>query len=233
MSESIRSVIQDAVNRKRMPAFNPGSLRDLALKLGMSVPVSLLDLPKTLNELLPAGVTYDSGRFASGNVHASATLYLQSDGGMSFSGQVHESGVVGDNFVLAMALLDVKDASGNTLVFVHQDTIVGQLNVGFSEKEWHEPGFNQLVKDNWDAIKHTRVETQLHVSTDPLQLIETVIAGWYAAKLLVTGVVIVVISATKACPEGSHWECRPVVGGSPPNQSGGVSVDVICRCEFN
>ncbi|MEH2001664.1 MAG: hypothetical protein V7L00_23470 [Nostoc sp.] len=206
----------------------------------MSFPISLHDLPKALNELLPAGVTYDSGRFAAGNVHASSQLFLQSDGGMSFSGQVHESGVVGDNFILAMALLDVKDASGNTLVFVHQDTIAGQLDVGFSNKEWHDFGFNQLVKDNWDAVKHTRVETRLHVSTDPLQLIETVIGGLFAA----IGVVIGIISATKACPEGSHWECRPVVGGSPPSQggglrpspndpNGGVSVDIICRCEFN
>jgi len=206
----------------------------------MTFPVSLLGLPSTLDELLPAGVTYDSGRFSADNVHASAQLFLQSDGGMLFSGQVHESGVFGDNFVLAMALLDVKDSSGNTLVFVHQDTIVGQLGIGFSDKEWHESGFNQLVKDNWDSVKHTRVETRLHVSTDPLQVVE--IGALFVA--IAIGVVIGSISATKACPEGAQWQCSPVVGGSPSNQggdlrpfpndpNGSVSVDIHCRCEFN
>lgn len=221
MSVNIGAEIQNAVDRKRMPVFNPGSIRDLALKLGMSFPVSLLALPRALNDLLPAGVTYDSGRFAAGNVHASAQLFLQSDGGMLFSGQVHESGAVGDNFVLAMALLDVQDASGNTLVFVHEDTIAGQVGVGFSDKEWHNPGFNQLVKDNWDAVKRTRVETRLHVSTDPWQVTETVIGTLFA----IVGAVIGGISATESCQEGSGWQCRPAGGGD--------SVDFICRCEFN
>ncbi len=241
MSENVRSVIQDAVARKRMPAFNPGSIRDLALKLGLSFPVSLVDLLMTLNKLLPAGVTYESGRFASSNVHASAVLYLQSDGAVSFSGQIHESGVVGDNCVLAMMLLDFKDASGNPVVFVHQETVAGQLDVGFSDKEWHEYGFNQLVKDNWEAVKRTRIETRLHVSTDPWQVTETVIAGLFAGRILAIGIVIGVILAGKSCPEGQQWKCglRPI--GSSPNErlmpgeanhSGG-GLEYLCHCEFN
>ena len=140
MSESVRAVVRNAVDRKRVPSFIQTSIGDLAPKLGMSYPVSLHGLLRTLNEVPPAGVTYDLGRFAAGNVHASAQLYLQSDGGMSFSGQAHESGVFGDNFTLAMALLDVKDASGNPLVFVHQDTLAGQVAIGFSDKEWHDYG---------------------------------------------------------------------------------------------
>ncbi len=227
MSENIRSVIRDAVDRKRMPAFNPGSIRDLAMKLGMSVPVSLLDLPKALNELLPAGVTYDSGRFAAGNVHASAQLYLQSDGGMLFSGQAHESGVVGDNFVLAMVLLDVKDAAGNALAFVHDDTLAGQLDVGFSDKEWHTPGFNQLVRDNWDAVKHTRVETRLHVSTDPWQVTELAIAGLVGVAVAIGGIFAV------QCPKGEEYKCQePRFVPRPnddPNKSG-IDMEIVCEC---
>jgi len=44
MSENVRAEIQKAVERKRMPVFNPGSIRDLVLKLGMLFPVFLLGL---------------------------------------------------------------------------------------------------------------------------------------------------------------------------------------------
>jgi hypothetical protein len=241
MEKNVRSVIQNAADRKRMPAFSPGSMRDLALKLRMSFPVSLLDLLRTLNDLLPAGVTYDSGRFVAGYVHASAQLYLQSDGAMSFSGQVHESGVVGDNFVLAMALLDVKDASGKPAVWVHSDTVAGQLAIGFSDKEWHDYGFNQLVKDNWDAVKNTRVQTVLQVSTDPWQVTELVVIGLFIAIGTAIGGAFIV-NMTKECSENGQWRCgwRPV-GGSPnaavtpgdPGNPPGAGLEYLCRCEFN
>jgi hypothetical protein len=231
----VRSAIEFAADRKRMPAFDHSSIHDLTAKLGMTFPVSLLDLLKALNDLVPAGVTYDSGRFAAGNVHVSSQLYLQSDGGVSFSGQVHESGVSGDNFVLAMALLDVKDDSGNALVWVHSDTIAGQLDVGFSDKEWHDYGFNQLVKDNWDAVKNTRVEHRLHVSTDPLQVTETFIAGLFVA----VGVVFASMGAANVCPDSQQWVCGwGAVGkdpnirltpGNPSNPPPDIAVEYYCR----
>lgn len=226
MSVNVRSEIQNAVNRKRLPAFTPGSVNDLALKLGMPFPVSLRDLLRTLNELLPASVTYDSGRFAAGNVHASGQLYFQSDGGMLFSGQAHESGVVGDNFLFAMLLVDVKDASGKPVAFVHTDTLAGQLLIGFSDKEWHDPGFNQLVKDNWDAVKHTRVRSVLSVSIDPWQVTEATVLGAFAvvgAAALGFGIAIGAINATEHCSGGESWKCAtdPKTG------------EFICRCEYN
>jgi hypothetical protein len=233
MSKNIRSVIQNAADRKRIPAFNPNSIRDLSRKLRVSFPVSLIDLLKTLDELLPAGVIYESGRIAADNVHASAQLYLQSDGGVLFSGQAHESGAIGDNFILAMALLDVKDDSGNTLVFVHEDTLAGQLNVGFSDKEWHTLGFNQIVKDKWDDVKNTRVETRLHNSTDPWQVTEFTIGSLF----LLAGIVIGGIFAF-SCPEGEEYTCDdPTVRLDPPSgdpnhsNSPGVSVTTQCYCK--
>ena len=109
MTETVQSVIQNAIDRKRVPSFDQHSIRDMALKLGISdAPLSLRKLMRALNELVPAGRMYDTGRFAAGYVHASAQVYLQSDGAIMFSGQAHESGVVGDHFTIAIALLDLK-----------------------------------------------------------------------------------------------------------------------------
>jgi hypothetical protein len=197
---SLNSAVQTALAIKKVPAFTQGSIRDLAQQLGMAFPISVRDLITVLGGLRPASVTFDSGRIVADNVHASAYLFLQSDGGMSFGGQVHESGVFGDNFTIAMALLDVRDASGRVLVFAHSDTIVGQLGIGFSNKEWHQYGFNQFVRDNWSAVKHSRVETRLHVSTDPWQVAE--IALGFSLGAVFIGSIF-----------SSRWDC----GWAPSN----------------
>src|SRR5271157_5847970 len=99
--QSLRSAIADAADRKRVPAFQPGSTRDLGIKLGLSVPISAKNLITGLENLPPAGVTYDSGPLTANYVHGSATVYLQSDGLVDFTGQVHEAGVFGDNYLFA------------------------------------------------------------------------------------------------------------------------------------
>src|SRR5690242_8145947 len=128
---SLAGAVQAALVRKKMPVFKRGSTRDLAQRLGMSFPVSFHDLLGVLDNLAAASVTFDSGPLTAGFVHGSAYLFLQSDGKMAWGGKVHESGVVGDNFRFAVALLDVKDAAGNVLVFIHEDTVAGQLDIGF------------------------------------------------------------------------------------------------------
>src|SRR5688572_25676591 len=118
---SLAEAVNFAVARKKMPLFEPGSTRDLAVRLGMQTPISIQDLIDKLNGLPPDSVTYASPRMVAGTVHGNVTIFLQSDGGMAFMGQAHESGVSGDHFLLSIALLDVKDAAGNTLVFKHED----------------------------------------------------------------------------------------------------------------
>jgi hypothetical protein len=115
---------------------------------------------------------------------------------------VHESGAIGDNFRFAVALLDVKDAAGNVLVFVHEDTVAGQLDIGFSDKEWNDFGINQLVADNWEQVRRSRFEFRLDVSTDVLQAVETA----FALAAIVVGAIFggheLII-----CPEGEEYKC--------------------------
>jgi hypothetical protein len=176
----------------------------------MSFPASVKDLLTALNDLPPASVTFTSGRNVKDNVHWSGSLFLQSDGGAVFSGQVHESGEVGDNFVLAVSLIGVKDASGKTPVLAHEDTIVGQLEAGFSDKEWHTPGGIPAVVDNWEQIKTTGVHWEMDTSNDPLQTLEIVIDGLFPIDAIIW-----LISQT-GCPKGEHWGNGHWRNANPP-----------------
>jgi len=189
--ESFRSVLRNAIGRKKVPAYHAGSTRDLSLKLGLSPPISLVKLSGTLNTLPPATVSFSSPPLTANFLHGSASVGVQSDGMASFVGSVHEAGVLGDNYVLAAALLDVKDARGNTLVFVQTGSVQGQLDIGSSDASWQIDGLNQLLADQWDNVKKGHINWQLHASTDPLTAVEPIVIGLLAA----VGVVAVAMFA--------------------------------------
>jgi hypothetical protein len=237
---SLAGAVQTALVRKKIPAFTTGSIHSLAQGIGMSFPVSIQHLLTVLNGLAPASVTFDSGALTAGFVHGSAYLFLQSDGGIAWGGHVHESGAIGDHFRFAVALLDVKDAAGNVLVFVHEDTVEGQLDIGPSDKNWNEPGINQLVADNWEQVRTTRIEFRLHVSTDVLQALETVFTIAPVVAGIVAGIVVgSIFLGAKACPEGSEWKCgysspgnqRSIPGD--PREPPATGLEFGCRCEFD
>ena len=229
---SLGNAIESALLRKKVTPFKSGSTHDLAQGLRMSFPVSVKDLIGVLDGLPPASITSDSGPLTAGFVHGSAYLFVQSDGGIQWGGKLHESGAVGDNFRFTVALLDVKDAAGNVLVFVHEDTLAGQLDIGFSDKEWNDPGFNQLVKDNWEQVRRTRFDYHLHASTDPLQAVET---GFVLAAIVVGA--IVGSDEALQCPEGQHWKCGWIASGQPqaspgdPRDPPSKSAMFECHCE--
>ena len=230
---SLGDAVKNALLRKRVPSFKRGSTLSLAQGLTMSFPISIKNVIGVLDGLAPTSVTSDSGPLTAGFVHGSAYLFLQSDGGRAWGGKVHESGVVGDNFRFAVALLDVKDADGNVLVFVHEDTVAGQLDIGFSDKEWNDFGVNQLVKDNWEQVRSTRFEFRLHASTDALQVVETV----FVTIAIVVGAILGGNEVTK-CPEGSHWKCGWIESGQGQRSSPGDPRDppsrtamFECHCE--
>jgi hypothetical protein len=242
MVENVQTMIQNALIWKRVPPFNPRSIGDIARNLGIPGPISVKNVLSSLDKLPPAGVMYQSGRFSSGTVHADGELWFQSDGLMAFTGQAHESNLIaGDNFFLAMMLLDVTDPSGKPVVFVHSDTLggAGALAPGFPDKEWHDYGFNQIVKDNWEAVRRTRVVTTLHASTDPLQVTDDVILGAFAViGVAIASIFISKADSTTGCPAGYHWECNPQISspqtpgpGDPqiPHDTG-VGVELNCRC---
>jgi len=217
---SLRNAIQNAVDRKVVPPHQAGSTRDLALAMGMTAPISVIQLIGGLEGLPPATVIFDSGTLGPSTVTASAQVGIQSDGLASFRGNIHESGAIGHNYVFAIALLDLKDSQGNTLVFAHEGNVKGQLDIGSSDDSWQDDGHNSLISDNWDIAKNSRSQARLHVSTDPLQAIETVIIGLFAA----VGTVAVALFTTDP-----NTVCTWRTTGDP---QGGAAVDLVCRQEF-
>lgn len=189
MMQSFRDAVQNAADRKKAPPHFNGSTRDLARQLGMAFPISVLGLIQTLEGLPPDTVTFNSEVLGPSTVTASAEVGLQSDGKASFRGRIHESGLVGHNYLFAVALLDVVDSQGKTLVFAHQGNVKGQLDIGSSDDEWQVDGQNLLISDKWNIAKNSRFEFRLDVSTDPFQAIETATLGLFIA----VGVILITL----------------------------------------
>jgi hypothetical protein len=217
---SVNSAIQEAIRTKQTPAFQARDIRDLAIKLGMPFPVSIRDLLGVLNKLPPAVAVFSSDPIEANYVRGGAQLGIGSDGLYSFRGNLHENGEIGDNYFVAVALLDVHDSSGKTFVAGHDGWLAGQLAFGDSDDSFQDDRFSQLLKDQWDAAKNSRVQFILHVSTNPLQLTETFVASLF----VVVGVVLGGIFAGKADwqapgtnPDGSWhgWRVEWNRGGDP------------------
>jgi hypothetical protein len=175
----------------------------------------------TLNALPPATAIFDSGTLGPSTVTASAQVGIQSDGLASFRGHIHESGLVGHNYLFAIALRDLKDSKGNPLVFAREGNVKGQADIGSSDDDWQIDGINSLISDNWDTAKNSRFDARLHVSTDPFQVVETIIIGLFAA-LGVVAVSLFVSDPNTKC----EWSPGP--GGDQQGAGSGV----ICRRDF-
>ena len=192
----------------------PLKARAWAQGVGMSAPIHLRDLD---NQLDPEQVILDSGPIVfsdSTPVSGEAQVGLLSNGFWSFRGHVHNSGFLGFNYVCAAAL-DVKDPSGNPLAFANSGTIHGTADIGSRDDSWQQDGQNQVIADAWDRVKTSGLTARMHVSTDPIGVIETVLVGLFAgAVTLLTG------SAVVNC----QWKVVPVT-----DAHGGAGVDFVCQ----
>jgi hypothetical protein len=230
---SLANAIEVARSRRRVPPYVEGSTHDLAGKLGLASPISVNRVIGALGDLLPAGATFTSGAMEAGFVHASASLYVQSDGSFAFAGRVREAGAVGDNFLLTVTLLDVKDTQGRAMTLAHADTVVGQAEFGFSDKNWNTFGTVPIIADQWEQARTSRVTFTLHVATDPWQVVEGVIIGVLAGLGLVF-----LAHSVLTCPEGEEKVCGWTVTGGPTrpqpgepdNPPSGGSATYHCEC---
>jgi hypothetical protein len=100
---------------------------------------------------------------------------------------VHESGVVGHNYVFAAAFLDVVTSEGKTLIFASPEgTVHGTLDIGSRASDFqidgpNDPTLSKFIADNWETVKRSRVEWRLHVSTNPIAVVEAVLVGLFVA----------------------------------------------------
>jgi hypothetical protein len=160
---SLEQAISNALDRKKVPAFRAGEVGDLAAKLGLAHPVSLANLIQTLNNLPPAVATINIDTVSTpGGVLAYGQVGLQSDGQASFIGTVTNAKPEGINYVYSVALLDVKDSSGNVIVFYMSGNLFNLQ--GSSSTTLQQDGFSQFIANNWDAAKKSRYHAIIEAS---------------------------------------------------------------------
>ena len=95
------------------------------------------------------------------------------------------------------------------------------INIGSSDDDWQDDGHNVLISDNWDIAKNSRFQTHLHVSTNPLQAIETIIIGAFAA-------VGVIAFALFASDPKTKCTWGPAVGPQGAGDPQGAGVGLRC-----
>jgi hypothetical protein len=156
------------------------------------------------------------------NSSGNATILIQQDGLVSFQGHVHDSGPFGVTYVFAMAFLDVHDADGNMVVFVHTGKMSGTLGGGDTRSDdWNDSGPNDpamvaFISDHWDEFAASRVQSRMEVDTDPEQILEVIVAGLFAVGIVAviglwaTGVITVT--------------CKVVPGGG----SDSFGIGIVC-----
>jgi hypothetical protein len=200
--QSFRDTFKNAVDRKRMPTFKQGSMRDLGLKLGLSVHISVLNIIRALDNLPAATVTYSATDVSTGNVQGWAQVGFQSDGVASFRGHVHESGDWGDNYIVAVVFPDVKDGSGKSLAFARSGNVAGNLDFGSKDDDWQDDVSGQVISDQWDLIKNSiangPVVLRIQTSTNPFYVTETVVLALLGG-IIVGGILFLAGTA--------QWKC--------------------------
>ncbi len=148
-----------------------------------------ISVRKLIGELNQDSHIFPTWNFDGGYISAWTQVGLLADGTGSFRGHVHDSGPVGYNYVVTTALLDVKDQSGNTLVFVHPGSVHGTVDIGSRDDDWQDDSFGCLVAENWDLVKTSRTWSGIHTSSDVLDVIEHVVLGMLIG-LAIDGLVI-------------------------------------------
>jgi hypothetical protein len=176
---SLRNSIQIAVNKRQLPAF-VGDVRNLAVKFGLPVPISVRNLIRTLDNLpaLPSQLDYDSGPIVFGGgvpVGGSAHVTIFSDGTSVFSGHLHDSGATSYN---TASICAVKDTRNRVYLFQHAGSVAGTVGSGSRDDDWNAPGpQNASVVANWADLAHATPTFQTSATLDLGHLVDTVIAG--------------------------------------------------------
>jgi hypothetical protein len=185
--DSLRNSIHTAVDKKQLPVFN-GDVRNLAVKFGLPIPISVHNLIRTLDDLpaLPSQLDYDSGPIVfDGGVpvggFAHATIFR--DGTSVFSGHLHDSGATSYNTACICA---VKDTQNRVYLFEHAGNVAGSLGSGSRDDDWNLSGpQNASIVVNWADLAHATATFQTSATLDLGSLVDRTLAA--------IGVVVAVI----------------------------------------
>ena len=191
---SVLDALNIANDRRKMPSYMPaGDLGSLASALGLKprnlgagvLGISVAkDLLPALAKLPYATLTFPSANMSAQGITATqVAVGLQSNGYISFQGQLSEGNISGDNYLIACALIGIKNQSGATPVIAKSGNLSGTLNIGGQGSlNFQKDSSYQAISDNWDVLKSSQnpVQFTLHASTDPWQITEGLLGGFFA-----------------------------------------------------
>jgi hypothetical protein len=118
-------------------------------------------------------------------------LTLNSAGFFSYKGHLHNSGFIGYHFAVA-SVLHFQDANGNVLAVSEEEHLGGTTSPEDSrDHDWQHNGFHQLIRDNWDGIKHSGMTTTLKTSVTAGDVINVILWSLpLAAVAVVAGLIL-------------------------------------------
>jgi hypothetical protein len=180
-------------------------------------------------------IVYDSGPLEAGTVRGWAQLAVHRNGDWFFRGHVHENGFVGDNYAFAIALKPI-EADADLHYAVQHGTLGGTVDpFDKRDEDWQQPtGNDPVIAQNWNLIRQrgsSAFRSVLHVSTDPLQVLEAVLDTLAIGVAIAAGAVVVgfLTSPTTKC-DNPTWTVGPGdenEGVKEADPGGGIKV----RCE--
>jgi hypothetical protein len=179
------------------------------------------ELPFNLEVIeVPQALLFPSTTLGPSTVTANANWVLMKDGFHIFTGNIHESGVLGHEYGFGMAL-NVTDANGVGFGVVHSGSIGPKLPFGDPDDAWRDIHFDQRIADNWDIIADPSTRARAGLNVDSRVLLGILDALSLPAIAVLGGFV------------GSHVECDdPTVGPTPPpaeGESGSPGITVKTR----
>jgi hypothetical protein len=216
LTQSLVEAISDAVDRRKVPAFRPGDIRDLAIKLGLVFPVAVSTIIRTLANLPPAVVTIDITEVETpGGVSAVGQVGLQTDGDASLRGWVtNPNAGQGINYVYAVALLDIKDDSGKVVTFSKSGNLFNLIQA--SNDTFQEDVSTEYIAKNWDIAKKTRSHAVIIASDNILE--DTAAIVGEALLVVATAGVIMIIPGGDGAPPRCVIGTRPRAAQTSPRE---------------
>ena len=148
--------LREGIEKAQFQTPPATKIREVAEKLGLQPPISLLRVARLLK---PKTLDWDTGSISSGEmVTANGHVLLTSTGFWKFSGEVHDSGD-GATFGFVM-LPKFVDASAKVLIFAETDELSDDETISFSKE-----GRDLWITRNWDAIRSSGFTWRLNAST--------------------------------------------------------------------
>ncbi len=163
-------------------------------------------------------IVHDTGPVRADTVSGFGQLGLNSRGFWSFQGHLHKAAFVGNHYAFAI-VLEHRDPSGKAVAFVQEDTLGGTLDPRSRDSDWQQNDHSTFISDNWEAIRNTGIRWNLHISTDPIQVVEVV--------LLPLAVLVGAFAGIFALANDPNTDCEPF----PKRRDDDPGIPVV-RCEF-